>query len=85
MTKANIIKFIKQLLCKHVYKDNDTELLSSKTVVIHDGSLVEIHHYDVLAIHRACIKCEANKIRLTEKLKHKVNISDVVEYWEAKS
>ena len=72
---------IKRLFCGHIYKETEVEFLEHETRLSSAGGMVEVDNYERNAHHRTCIKCGKHKIKVIDKLVHKVNVNEQIKQW----
>jgi hypothetical protein len=65
----NIIKYIRQSLCTHIWKIMEEEYLGSRVSVYYD---IVFHRYDRYAVHSTCILCDKTRIEEQEVYKGKI-------------
>ena len=54
------MRSLKQLFCKHVWKEVDEEFLERKRMPMSRFCYVNYNYY---AVHRKCVKCDYAKIK----------------------
>jgi len=77
-----IIKIAKQIFCRHVFKEEGVEFLEHETRLSSAGGMVEVDNYERNAHHMRCIKCGKPKIKVIDKLVHKINVNHEVKKWK---
>lgn len=83
MNKANVIKFIKELLCRHVYKEESNEFLEKVIQLNYNNHQVDIDCYDKFAFHMKCLKCDATSIKVHNRLVKKIDVTGIINVWKA--
>lgn len=83
MNKANIIKFLVESFCRHVYKEVSSEFLEKDIQINYSKQQVDIDCYDKFAFHMKCLKCTATKVQVHSRLVKKIDVTDAIHTWEA--
>jgi len=83
MSKADIVKLLKELFCSHVYKETNNEFLEKEIQLNYNKQQVDIDCYDKFAFHMKCLKCSATKVQVHNRLVKKIDVTGIVNVWKA--